>query len=152
MIFGAEGFARVEGIGEKEILGRTLVVLDLFVFDSTMRVSVPIERALERGLRPVSPADEIESALEGLQSQRYTSIAWNRDGRLVKERYAEGDLGAVLDTLGSLMEVAAVKKLNDAQRNLMDRARRMLVLETAASFGIEEDEAAERVDGVISPV
>ncbi len=142
MVFGSEGFARVEAVGEKVALGRTAVFIDLFVFDANMRVSVPVERALERGLRPIASADEIEGVLDSLQEARWTSIPWNRDGRLVKERYAEGGLEAILDTLGSLVELAGTKKLNDAQRTLLDRARRALVLETSAALGIEEAEAA----------
>jgi CarD family transcriptional regulator len=149
MVFGSEGFARVEAVGEKEALGRTQVFLDLFVFDANMRVSVPVERALERGLRPIASSDEIENVLDSLQEARWTSIPWNRDGRLVKERYAEGGLEAILDTLGSLVELAGTKKLNDAQRTLLDRARRALVLETSAALGVEEDEASERVDGLL---
>jgi RNA polymerase-interacting CarD/CdnL/TRCF family regulator len=149
MVFGAEGFARVEAVAEKQVLGRTATFLDLFVMDANMRTSLPIERALERGLRPVSTADDIDAGIETLIGARYQSIPWNRDGRLVKERYALGDFDAILDTMGSLLEVAAVKKLNDAQRTLLDRARRALVLETATAFGIDLDEAAEKIDGAL---
>jgi RNA polymerase-interacting CarD/CdnL/TRCF family regulator len=45
--------------------------------------------------------------------------------------------------------LAGTKKLNDAQRTLLDRARRALVLETSAALGVEEDEASERVDGLL---
>jgi CarD family transcriptional regulator, regulator of rRNA transcription len=152
MVFGSEGFARVEAVGEKVALGRTAVFVDLYVFDANMRVSVPVERALERGLRPIAGSDEIEGVLENLQEGRWTSIPWNRDGRLVKERYAEGGLEAILDTLGSLVELAQTKKLNDAQRTLLDRARRALVLETSAALGIEESEASERVDGLLGAI
>jgi len=152
MVFGSEGFARVEAVGEKVALGRTAIFVDLFVFDANMRVSVPVERALERGLRPIAGSDEIEGVLENLQEGRWTSIPWNRDGRLVKERYAEGGLEAILDTLGSLVELAQTKKLNDAQRTLLDRARRALVLETSAALGIEESEASERVDGLLGAI
>ena len=54
VVYGPEGFARVDGVEEREILGKAVEVVDLFVMDSNMRVSVPIDRALERGLRPVA--------------------------------------------------------------------------------------------------
>ncbi len=149
MIFGAEGFARVEGVGEKAMLGRTAVFLDLFVFDANMRVSVPVERALERGLRPIASAEEIEMIIDNLETATWVSIPWNRDGRLVKDRYAEGGLEAMLEVLGSLIELAGIKKLNDAQRTLLERARRALILETAAALAVDEDEAGERIDAVL---
>jgi len=149
LVFGSEGFARVEAIGEREVLGKPATFLDLFVFDANMRVSVPFERALERGLRSLSSSDEMDTALENLSASRWQSIPWNRDGRLVKDRYAEGDLEATIDVAGSLIEVAQVKRLNDAQRTLFERARRALVLETASAFGIDEDAASERVSGAL---
>jgi CarD family transcriptional regulator len=149
VIFGAEGFARVEAVGEKVVLGQSALFIELFVFDANMRVSVPLTRAYERGMRVVSSPEELDAALEAIVARRYLQIAWNRDGRLVKERYAEGDLEAIVDTIGNLLEVAAQKRLNDAQRTLLDRARRALSLEIAAAFGIDEEEATQRVDAVL---
>jgi CarD family transcriptional regulator len=149
VIFGAEGFARVEAVGEKVVLGQSALFVELFVFDANMRVSVPLTRAYERGMRVVSSPEELDAALEAIVGRRYQAIAWNRDGRLVKERYAEGDLEAIVDTIGNLLEVAAQKRLNDAQRTLLDRARRALSLEIASAFGIDEEEATQRVDAVL---
>src|SRR4051794_31462092 len=36
MVFGSEGFARVEAVGEKVALGRTAIFVDLYVFDANM--------------------------------------------------------------------------------------------------------------------
>ncbi len=149
VIFGAEGFARVEALGEKIVLGQSALFIELFVVDANMRVSVPITRAYERGMRMISSTEELDNALDCILTGRYQQIAWNRDGRLVKERYAEGDLEAIIDTIGNLLEVAAVKKLNDAQRTLLDRARRALSLEVASAFGLDEEEATQRVDAVL---
>ena len=52
VVFGPEGFARVESIGERDLLGEKVTVVNLFVLDSKMNVTVPLERAVERGLRP----------------------------------------------------------------------------------------------------
>ena len=105
VVYGPEGFARVDGCEEREILGKTVTVVDLFVMDSSMRVSVPLDRALERGLRPVASVDDAEGALEALASRFDAPIPWNRDGRLVKDRYAEGDLEAMVEVISTLVDV-----------------------------------------------
>ena len=151
MVFGAEGFARVEGIEEKDVLGRTQTFLQLYVMDSSMTVSVPLGRAHERGLRPIATPEEAEAALDTLAGGRWRSIAWNRDGRLVKERYAEGDLESCLDVIGSIVEIQATKRLNDAQRNLLDRARRGLAREIATALEIDHETAEARIDGAVAP-
>jgi CarD family transcriptional regulator len=151
VVFGSEGFARVESIDEQEVLGRATTLLKLFVFDSSMTVSVPLQRARERGLRPVATPDEAEAVLDALATGRWTSIPWNRDGRLVKERYAVGDLESVVDVIGSIVEVAATKRLNDAQRTLHERARRSLAREIATALDLEQSAAESRIDEAVEP-
>ncbi len=151
VVFGAEGFARVEGCDEQIVLGRPCTLLKLYVVDSSMTVSVPLQRAYERGLRSVATPDEAEGVLESLSTGRWTSIPWNRDGRLVKERYAVGDLESVVDVIGSIVEIAATKRLNDAQRTLHERARRSLAREIATALELDQDVAEARIDEAVGP-
>jgi len=61
VVFGPEGFARVEGIGEREMLGKRVTVVDLFVLDSKMNVTVPLERPSSGACAP-SPRRRPRSA------------------------------------------------------------------------------------------
>jgi CarD family transcriptional regulator len=146
VVFGPEGFARVDGVEEREILGKTVTVVDLYVMDSSMRVAVPLDRALERGLRPVSTADQAEAALEALASRFDTPIPWNRDGRLVKDRYAEGDMDAMVEVISTLVDVESTRRLNDGQRNLLDRARKAFAREIGAALRVDPADAEVRID------
>jgi CarD family transcriptional regulator len=150
VVYGPEGFARVDGCEEREILGKTVTVVDLFVMDSSMRVSVPLDRALERGLRPVASLDEAEAALETVATRFDTPIPWNRDGRLVKDRYAEGDLDAMVEVICTLVDVEAVRRLNDGQRNLLDKARKAFAREIGAALGSDATEADVRIDAAVA--
>jgi CarD family transcriptional regulator len=149
VVFGPEGFARVDGCEEREILGKTVTVVDLYVMDSSMRVAVPLDRALERGLRPVASLDQAEAALEALASRFDTPIPWNRDGRLVKDRYAEGELDAMVEVISTLVDVESGRRLNDGQRNLLDRARKAFVREMSAALNAEPSEVDARIDASI---
>jgi CarD family transcriptional regulator len=146
VVYGPEGFARVDAVEEREILGKPVEVVDLFVMDSNMRVSVPIDRALERGLRPVASTEEAEGALETLASHFDTPIPWNRDGRLVKDRYAEGNLDAMVEVISTLLDVECARRLNDGQRNLLDRARKAFSREIGAALGVDTEDAEVRID------
>ena len=124
VVYGSEGFARVDGLSEREVLGRTVTVLDLFVLDSSMTVSVPLERAQERGLRPVATLEEAETALDTIATPGTgRQMPWNRDGRMLKERFAEGNIDATVDVLCSLVDAESLKRLNDGQKTLLDKAR-----------------------------
>ena len=63
VVFGPEGFARVESIGEKVVLGNKVTVVDLFVLDSKMNVTVPLDRAGRRPGREVRREDTAQPAV-----------------------------------------------------------------------------------------
>lgn len=150
VVYGSEGFARVDGLSEREVLGRTVTVLDLFVLDSSMTVSVPLERAQERGLRPVATLEEAETALDTIATPGTgRQMPWNRDGRMLKERFAEGNIDATVDVLCSLVDAESAKRLNDGQKNLLDKARKAFCREIAASLDVDREVAEARLDASV---
>lgn len=149
VVFGPEGFARVEGIGEKVVLGNKVTVVDLFVLDSKMNVTVPLDRAVERGLRLVTTKAAAERSLEALVSGYEEPIPWNRDGRLLKDRFAEGELDAMVEVLASLVDTAETRKLNDGQRTLMEKVRKAYARELAAALKLDDEATEARIDAAI---
>lgn len=150
VVFGPEGFARVEGIGEREMLGKRVTVVDLFVLDSKMNVTVPLERAVERGLRPVVSKAAAERSLTRLAADRSEPLPWNRDGRLLKDRFAEGDLDGMVDVLASLVDTQEERKLNDGQRALLDKVRKAYAREVGEALRLSEEKTEARIDAAIA--
>ncbi len=150
VVFGPEGFARVEGIGEKVVLGNKVMVVDLFVLDSKMNVTVPIDRAFERGLRLVTTKAAAERSLDALASDYEEAIPWNRDGRLLKDRFAEGEIEAMVEVLASLVDTAETRKLNDGQRTLMEKVRKAYARELGAALKLDDEATAVRIDAAIT--
>ncbi len=146
VVFGPEGFARVEAIGEREMLGKKTTVLDLFVLDSKMNVTVPLDRAVERGLRHVTSKAAAEKSLAALANEHNEPIAWNRDGRLLKDRFAEGNLVGMVEVLASLIDTGETRKLNDGQRTLLDRVRKAYTREVGEALGLSDEATVARVD------
>ena len=140
VVFGPEGFARVEGLSERVMLGEKMTVVNLFVLDSKMNVTVPLDRAVERGLRLVTTKAAAERSLEALATDYEEAIPWNRDGRLLKDRFAEGELE---------VETAETRKLNDGQRTLMEKVRKAYARELAAALKLDDEATATRIDASI---
>jgi RNA polymerase-interacting CarD/CdnL/TRCF family regulator len=143
VVFGPEGF------GEKVVLGNKVTVVDLFVLDSKMNVTVPLDRAVERGLRLVTTKAAAERSLEALVSGYEEAIPWNRDGRLLKDRFAEGELDAMVEVLASLVDTAETRKLNDGQRTLMEKVRKAYARELAAALKLDDEATDARIDAAI---
>ena len=150
VVFGPEGFARVESIGERVMLGEKVTVVNLFVIDSNMNVTVPLERAVERGLRPVTGKAAAERSLESLAKDHEEPLAWQRDGRLLKDRFAEGGIDAMVEVLASLVDTAQERKLNDGQRNLMEKVRKAYARELAAALKLSDDATEAKIDAAIA--
>lgn len=150
VVFGPEGFARVEGVGEREMLGRKVTVVDLFVLDSKMSVTVPLDRAVERGLRQVTSSADAEASLKSLAKRSGDPLPWNRDGRILKDRFAEGGIDAMVEVLASLVDTGEERRLNDGQRALMDRVRKAYARELGAALDLDEDAVAARIDSAIA--
>jgi CarD family transcriptional regulator len=149
VVFGPEGFARVEGISERVMLGEKMTVVNLFVLDSKMNVTVPLDRAVERGLRLVTTKAAAERSLEALATDYEEAIPWNRDGRLLKDRFAEGELEAMVEVLASLVDTAETRKLNAGQRTLMEKVRKAYARELAAALKLDDEATATRIDASI---
>ncbi len=150
VVFGPEGFARVEGIGEKVVLGNKVMVVDLFVLDSKMNVTVPLDRAVERGLRHVTSKAAAQKSLDALANSRDEPIPWNRDGRLLKDRFAEGELSGMVEVLASLVDTAQTRKLNDGQRSLMDRVRKAYAREIGEALGVSDEAVETKIEAAIA--
>ncbi|MGI9117241.1 MAG: hypothetical protein ACR2JV_06365 [Gaiellales bacterium] len=150
VVFGPEGFARVEGIGERVMLGEKMTVVSLFVLDSKMNVTVPLDRAVERGLRHVTTKAAAERSLDDLASAYEEPIPWNRDGRLLKDRFAEGEIDAMVEVLASLVDTSEQRKLNDGQRTLMEKVRKAYARELAAALKISDEATEARIDAAIA--
>lgn len=150
VVFGAEGFARVEAYQERELLGERVRVVDLFVIDTSMRVSVPVERAVERGLRPIASRKAAEAALTELATAGAEPLPWNRDGRILKDRFAEGGVDAMVEVLSSIEDTAQTRKLNDGQRTLQERVRKALTRELCAALDADEETVSTRIDEALA--
>ena len=150
VVFGPEGFARVESIGERVMLGEKVTVVNLFVLDSKMNVTVPLERAVERGLRPVTGKAAAERSLEALASDFDEALPWQRDGRLLKDRFAEGGIDAMVEVLASLVDTAEERKLNDGQRTLLEKVRKAYARELAVALKASDESTEAKIDAAIA--
>jgi CarD family transcriptional regulator len=150
VVFGSEGFARIEAYQERDLLGETVKVVDLFVLDTNMKVSVPLDRAVERGLRPIVTRKAADAALAELGEVRGEPLPWNRDGRILKDRFAEGGVDAMVEVLASIEDTAQTRKLNDGQRTLQERVRKALTRELAAALDLDDEAVGERIDAALA--
>ncbi len=150
VVLGHDGVARIEDISSVDIDGETATMLKLTVLSARMTVTIPLERALDRGLRAVADPATAQIALDKLGTEPgmelVAGLTWDKQLKRLKERFGTGDLDGIVDVLATLVDADNRRPLNHSQRVLRDKAEESFTAEIAASLGLDPDEAEARVN------
>jgi len=150
VVLGHDGVARIEDISSVDIDGEPATMLKLTVLSARMTVTIPLERALDRGLRAVADPATAQIALEKLATEPgmelVAGLTWDKQLKRLKERFGSGDLDGIVDVLATLVDADNRRPLNHSQRVLRDKAEESFTAEIAASLGLDPDEAEARVN------
>src|SRR4051795_9942802 len=153
VVLGHDGVARIEDITEATIDGTSSTLLKLTVISARMSVTIPLERAQQRGLRRVADPAEAVTALDRLQTEAgmelVPGLTWDKQLKRLRERFGCGDLDGIVDVLATLVDADARRPLNHSQRMLRDKAEEAFVTEIGASLSLDDSEAQAKVQEVL---
>ena len=154
VVLGHDGVARIEDISSVEIDGETATMLKLTVLSARMTVTIPLERALDRGLRAVADPATAQIALEKLGTEPgmelVAGLTWDKQLKRLKERFGSGDLDGIVDVLATLVDADARRPLNHSQRMLRDKAEEAFITEIGAALELSPEDAQEKVGGILA--
>jgi RNA polymerase-interacting CarD/CdnL/TRCF family regulator len=141
VVYASHGVGRIES-REHHGAGGELLVL---VFESGLRVTLPLERA-QNALRPLSGEPELEEVQRTLggDSPPAGLEHWSRRHRNAQAKLVGGSVSGLAEIVrdGAHRERARLKGGTAPIRNQLYRtARKLLVAEVAAARGIEPDAA-----------
>src|SRR3954453_1681187 len=153
VVLGHNGVARIDDITEVSVNGTSATMLKLTVLSARMSVTIPLERAQQRGLRRVADPAEAAAALDRLQTEAgmelVPGLTWDKQLKRLRERFGCGDLDGIVDVLATLVDADARRPLNHSQRMLRDKAEEAFVTEIGASLGLDGAEAQAKVQEVL---
>jgi RNA polymerase-interacting CarD/CdnL/TRCF family regulator len=100
VVLGHDGVARIEDISSVDIDGEAATMLKLTVLSARMTVTIPLERALDRGLRAVADPATAQIALDKLATEPgmelVAGLTWDKQLKRLKERFGSGDLDGIV--------------------------------------------------------
>lgn len=134
-------------ICEKEILGNVNEYYILKMPMGEMKISVPVQKIKELGIRNVMDKEKAEEVRETLRNSKYEEVDnWNQRYKDNLEKLRSGDIIEVAEVYRSLYLLDGVKGLSMAEKKILNASRKMLISEMA----IVEDVKAEEIENQIS--
>jgi RNA polymerase-interacting CarD/CdnL/TRCF family regulator len=148
VVHWAYGVGEIVQIDKKMLGGRDSLYYKVQIRDLT--IWVPVEDASKTSLRLPTPADEFDK-LFGILREAGVELSNDRLERknYFSESLRSGDLEAICRVIRDLSTFSRVKKLNDNDAVVLDRAKNLLLDEWRLSFDIPMAEAQKRLKNIL---
>jgi CarD family transcriptional regulator len=147
-VYPARGVAEVVGMETKSIGEHTIDCYHLQVHGSGLKITVPVAKALENGMRPIADQGALDRLYEMLRDHDVPPDrqTWNRRHRAFMEKIRSGALQEVGEVYRELALLRRTKSLSHGERQMLNTARDLLVNELAVVRGTTEAEAESELE------
>ncbi len=150
VIYPHHGACIVQGVTPIEVAGEKQDFLVLQSVANDLKVSVPVARIDELGIRSPLAADELDDLVEVLQRRDVRVPAnWSRRLKNHQEKLKSGDVYQVAEVVRNLAIRSRTSELSVAEKDMFRHARENLVHELAPSMGASVEDASAFLDKVL---
>jgi CarD family transcriptional regulator len=135
---------------KREVLGEKREYLTIKILHNDMTVNVPSENAEKVGLRKVIGEDMVKvvvKALTGGGTQMPKN--WNRRFKHNRDKMKTGDILELAEVVRNLSLRDHEKGLSTGEKQMFVKAKKILASELMYAKDMDEEEAAEWLDGVL---
>ena len=150
VVYPHHGAGTVVKKEKREVLGEKREYLTIKILHNDMTVNVPSETAEKVGLRKVIGEDMVKvvvKALTGGGTQMPKN--WNRRFKHNRDKMKTGDILELAEVVRNLSLRDAEKGLSTGEKQMFVKAKKILASELMYAKDMDEEEAAEWLDGVL---
>ena len=146
VVYPSQGVGIIISIEEKKFKGNKILYYVIYLEVSDMTIMVPVDKALELGIRPIVPKDEALRALE-LISEEYEPIPsdWKLRYQMNMDLLKKGSVMDIATIVRSLYHRSKVKELPILERKLYDSALKLLEDEISCSLRKPKEEVENMI-------
>src|SRR5215203_549234 len=149
VVYPHHGAGTVVKKEKREILGQTREYLTIQILHNDMTVNVPVENAEQVGLRTVIDEDLVNTVVKALTAgESEMPKNWNRRFKHNRDKMKTGDIFELAEVVKNLSLRDHEKGLSTGEKQMFVKAKKILASELMYAKGVDEDEAAEWLDGV----
>jgi CarD family transcriptional regulator len=150
VVYPHHGAGTVVKKEKREVLGEKREYLTIKILHNDMTVNVPSENAEQVGLRKVIGEDMVKvvvKALTGGGTQMPKN--WNRRFKHNRDKMKTGDILELAEVVRNLSLRDSEKGLSTGEKQMFVKAKKILASELMYAKDMDEEEAAEWLDGVL---
>ena len=134
----------------REVLGEKREYLTIQILHNDMTVNVPAENAEAVGLRKVINEDTVKEVVKALTGNGTTMPKnWNRRFKHNRDKMKTGDIFELAEVVRNLALRDRDKGLSTGEKQMFVKAKKILISELMYAKGMDEEETAEWLDGVL---
>ena len=150
VVYPHHGAGTVVKKEKRDVLGQKREYLTIQILHNDMTVMVPVESADRAGLRKVIARDDVDDVVAVLQ-QDETKMPknWNRRFKHNREKIKTGDIFELAEVVRNLSIRESEKGLSTGEKQMFNRAKKILASELMYARGLDESEADKFLDGVL---
>jgi len=153
VVYPHHGAGKVLKKEQKDVLGERREYLTIKILHNDMTVMVPTENAAIAGLRRVIDEETVKRVLGVLQDECSDMPKnWNRRFKHNRDKIKTGDIYELAEVVRNLAIREAEKGLSTGEKQMFTRAKKILASELMYAKDLDEDGAAEWLDGVLAGV
>lgn len=135
---------------KRDVLGEKREYLTIQILHNDMTVMVPVDSADKAGLRKVIAKNDVEEVMAVLrQDETNMPKNWNRRFKHNREKIKTGDIFELAEVVRNLSIREAEKGLSTGEKQMFNRAKKILASELMYARGLDEDQADKFLDGVL---
>ena len=150
VVYPHHGAGTVVKKEKRDVLGEKREYLTIKILHNDMTVNVPSENAEKVGLRKVIGEDMVKvvvKALTGGGTQMPKN--WNRRFKHNRDKMKTGDILELAEVVRNLSLRDSEKGLSTGEKQMFVKAKKILASELMYAKDMDEEEAAEWLDGVL---
>jgi CarD family transcriptional regulator len=148
VVYPNHGAGYVAGVEEKTILGESRRYYIVYIADGDLTLNIPADG--DTDLRPCADEAGVAAALEILrEAPEEMPEHWNHRLKHNQEKIRSGEISRVAEVVRDLSDYGDEHGLSTGERNLLAKARRILISEVALCKNLTPEVAEALVDGAL---
>ena len=151
VVYPHHGAGKVLKKEQKEVLGEKREYLTIKILHNDMTVMVPCENAGRAGLRRVIDDEDVKKVIAVLcDDVSQMPKNWNRRFKHNRDKIKTGDVFELAEVVRNLAIRESDKGLSTGEKQMYTRAKKILASELMYALDMEEGEAEEHLESLIS--